>query len=149
MKSLFNTSDNDELVERLSRLRGNAPALWGKMNASQMVTHAQQPLKVAFGELKLKRGLIGFLFGRIAKKKLLAEGSFSRNLPTDKHFLVHSNPEFEKEKNELIKLVKRFAQAGPKGLSKADHPFFGPLSETEWDVLQWKHLDHHLRQFGV
>jgi hypothetical protein len=149
MKSLFNTPDNDELIERISLLHGNSTALWGKMSVSQMVTHAQQPLKVALGELKLKRGLIGFLFGRIAKKKLLAEGPFSKNLPTDKNFLVHTSPEFEKERNELTRLVKRFAQAGPQGLSREKHPFFGRLSETEWDVLQWKHLDHHLRQFGV
>ncbi len=35
------------------------------------------------------------------------------------------------------------------GLSKDPHPFFGNLNSEEWDTLNWKHLDHHLRQFGV
>jgi hypothetical protein len=44
--------------------------------------------------------------------------------------------------------VRTFQQRGPTALAP-EHPFFGPLTATEWDRLQWKHLDHHLRQFGA
>ena len=30
-----------------------------------------------------------------------------------------------------------------------EHPKFGPLTQSEWGRLAWKHRDHHLRQFGV
>ena len=46
-------------------------------------------------------------------------------------------------------LVDRFGVAGPSGLTSLPHPFFGPLSSEEWQALQWRHLDHHLRQFGA
>jgi hypothetical protein len=119
------------------------------MNVAQMLAHCQQPLRVAYGELKLKQGLMGILFGRIIKKKLSGEQPFKKNLPTDKSFKITEPREFEKEKQQLISLVKKFSSEGPAALTKHPHPFFGKLSIEEWDNLSWKHLDHHLQQFGV
>jgi len=45
-----------------------------------------------------------------------------------------------------VKLMERLA-ATPRA-NGAEHPFFGPLTNEEWNALQWKHLSHHLRQFG-
>jgi hypothetical protein len=150
MKSLFNTEDNQEIINRINSLKNTSQALWGKMNVSQMLSHAQVPLKVAFGEMKLKRGIPGILFGSMIRKKLTRdERPFDRNLPTDKGFIVTDEREFEKEKNDLIETVKRFREMGPEGLSKDPHPFFGKLTSSDWDQIQWKHLDHHLRQFGA
>lgn len=149
MKSLFDPTDNHELIERINSLSAQSGSLWGKMNVSQMLAHAQHPLQVAFGELKLKRGLMGMLFGTMVKKQMMTAPQFKRNLPTDKHFLVTTAKNFEEEKNKLINLVRRFAELGPEGISKDPHPFFGRMTTTEWDVIQYKHLDHHLRQFGV
>lgn len=149
MKSLFDTKTNEEIISRINLLTTDSKNQWGKMSVSQMVTHAQRPLLVAFGELKLKRGLIGILFGTMAKKSLVKPEPFKRNLPTDPNFIVREQREFEQEKQKLIELVKRFAASGPAGLSQEPHPFFGKLTVAEWDILQAKHLDHHLRQFGV
>ena len=150
MKSLFNTSDNAEVINRINRLTSNSKAEWGKMNVGQMLTHAQRPLRVALDELKLKRTLVGLLFGGMAKKKLArGEEPFSKNLPTDKNFVVTDQRNADEEKKNLIALVQRFAKAGPAGLSRDAHPFFGYMTTQEWDTLMWKHLDHHLRQFGA
>jgi hypothetical protein len=149
MKSLFNASDNEAIIKRIHQLSGNTPALWGKMNATQMLAHLSQPMKVSFGELRLKRGLMGILFGSIAKKQMVNELPFKKGLPTDKNFIIKNTGNFEEEKRKVISLVKRFAQEGPSGLSQQPHPFFGKLTSAEWDMLSWKHLDHHLRQFGV
>ncbi|HEX8517684.1 MAG TPA: DUF1569 domain-containing protein [Bacteroidia bacterium] len=150
MESLFNPKDNQRIIDRINSLTNKSQAQWGKMNVSQMLAHSQVPLSVAFGEHKLKRGLMSVLFGRMFKNKLMKdEKPFDRNLPTDKRFIVVEQREFEKEKDKLIELVQRFVKAGPDGLTKDPHPFFGNLSGKEWDILQWKHLDHHLRQFGA
>jgi hypothetical protein len=29
------------------------------------------------------------------------------------------------------------------------HPMFGKMTADQWGRSMWKHLDHHLRQFGV
>ncbi|HUR12171.1 MAG TPA: DUF1569 domain-containing protein [Flavitalea sp.] len=149
MKSLFNAADNQELIDRINLLTPAAKPVWGKMHVAQMLAHSQAPLKVAFGELKLKKGLFGMLFGRIAKRKMLAAPVFKKNLPTDKNFLVQHDVNFEEERKKLVALVQRFHQSGAKGIMMDDHPFFGKLTSEEWDILQYKHLDHHLRQFGV
>lgn len=149
MKSLYSAAGNQEMIGRINLLSANAKAEWGKMSVDQMIVHTQRPLQVAFGDLKLKRTLVGILFGGMAKKKLTSDEPWKKNLPTDKNFIVTDHRNFEEERKKLIALVQRFGQAGPSGISKEPHPFFGQLTPQEWDRLTWKHLDHHLTQFGA
>jgi hypothetical protein len=148
-KSLFDKKENQQILDRINRLTPKSTALWGKMNATQMLAHCQVAPLVAFGEKKLKRGIVGFLFGRLAKKSLLKSEPFGKNLPTGPDFIIKQTLDFEEERLKLILLVKRFADFGPDSLSNEPHPFFGKLTKQEWDILNYKHLDHHLRQFGV
>jgi len=148
MKSLFNTEENNLKKERINKLTPHSQPLWGKMNVSQMLAHMQAPMLVSFGELKLKGGLMGFLFGKMAKKQMLMDKPFKKSMPTMKEFKV-AEKDFETEKNTLLSYIDRFVTEGPKIITKLPHPFFGKLTLEEWDILQWKHLDHHLRQFGV
>jgi hypothetical protein len=148
MKSLFDENTSNDLILRIKNLKPDTKAVWGRMSVSQMLTHAQKPFMVAFDELKLKRGLIGFLFGDMARKKLTGPQPFKKNLPTDKNFVIKDNPNFEMEKEKLINYVQKFAKTGPDGITKLPHPFFGVMTPKEWDTLMYKHLDHHLRQFG-
>ncbi len=148
MKSIFNPEHNKEIIDRIHSVNPELKPQWGKMTAAQMLLHAQAPLKVALNDLQLKRGIIGILFGSIAKKKLTGPEPFGKNLPTDPAFKVKTHPDFEKEKNQLIALVQRLIKVGPEGITKDPHPFFGKMTSAEWDALMWKHMDHHLRQFG-
>jgi len=148
MKSIFNPTHNAEFIERINQLSPSSPALWGKMNVSQMLAHCQVTPKVALDELQMKRELIGILFGKIAKKKLINDKPFDRHLPTFKQAKISDERDFETEKHGLVTLVKRFVNR-PDIITQKPHPFFGPLTLDEWNTLQVKHLDHHLRQFGV
>jgi hypothetical protein len=148
-RTLFRSQDADEIDARIERLKPDTPARWGKMNVAQMLSHCQAPLRVATGEKKLGHSLIGKLFGRMAKKKLMQPGGFEKNMPTHADFKRSTPHEFEREQAELRRLVRAFAKGGPKVLTPDPHPFFGPMTQNEWETLMWKHLDHHLRQFGV
>ncbi len=148
-ESLFDRRNCDEILARIERLTPQSRAQWGKLDVARMLAHCQQPLRVAVGELELKRGLIGILFGGMAKRQLLKPEPFKRGLPTAPEFRVADQREFQKEREALVALVKRFHDGGPQGLTQKPHPFFGVLTTEEWDTLQWKHLDHHLRQFGA
>jgi hypothetical protein len=147
MKSLFNPAENKELIERIERLTPATQPKWGKMRVDQMLGHCQAPFQVAYGELKLKRGLIGFLFGGMAKKQMSGPKPFKQNLPTHPKFVVADQRVFNEEKQKLETYIERFNN--PKAIVLDTHPFFGKMSPNEWDNLMWKHLDHHLRQFGV
>ncbi len=149
MKSVFNPADNAEIIERINKLTPTTPALWGKMNAAQMLTHCQPFIRIAIGELKLKRAFIGLIFGKMAKKKILADGPLEKNMPTLPQAKITWDVDFEEEKAKLIELVARLPKLGYDGLINEPHPFFGKLTNQEWDQLNTKHLDHHLSQFGV
>ncbi|OQA06577.1 MAG: hypothetical protein BWY67_01920 [Bacteroidetes bacterium ADurb.Bin397] len=134
------------LIARINRLHPDSKGLWGKMNVSQMMAHCQAQLRVALGDEKVKQSLIGMLFGKLAKKKVLEAKPFSKNLPTAPSFIIRNNPEFEDAKNKLIGLITRF---NADALTSEPHPFFGKMTVEEWSAGTWKHLDHHLKQFGV
>lgn len=149
MANIFEKQANQSLVERLEKLHAETQPQWGKMNAAQVVLHCQKPLDVADGKLVLKRSLIGFLFGKMAKNDFLKRAEFKKNLPTAPEFKITVSPEFEKEKQVLLELIRKFGTMGPKVLVNKKHPFFGTMNDDEWGILQYKHLDHHLNQFGL
>jgi hypothetical protein len=53
---------------------------------------------------------------------------------------------FDKDRSELLDLMRRFVRASG---TRPPHPFFGKLTEGEWQHWGWRHVDHHLRQFGI
>ncbi|MEO8666680.1 MAG: DUF1569 domain-containing protein [Ignavibacteria bacterium] len=149
MESIFDISANKKLIDRVNKLSPKSKPEWGKMKVSQMLVHCKIPIQSAFGDIKIKREFAGILFGRIAKKMLSGDKPFKKNLPTNKAFQISNDPDLKEEKQKLLKLIRRFIEAGPNGITKQPHPFFGNLTTQEWDNMMWKHLDHHLRQFGV
>jgi hypothetical protein len=149
MESLFNKDTANGILERLEKLQPDSKPLWGKMSVSQMIAHCEAPLNVALGITPLKQSFLGLLFGRIAKRQLLKPEPFKKSLPTAPEFVIKSMPDFTTEKENLKSLIKCFAATEPTTVSSRAHPFFGKMTSDEWGFLQWKHLDHHLRQFGV
>ena len=148
MNSLCESTENAAFVRRIESLEANSSPEWGKMSASQMLAHCQGPCRVAAGQLRLKRALIGRLFGKLAKKKFVtSDAPFSHNSPTDPRFLFPDANDFTGEQSRLVELLTGFGETGV--VTRDPHPFFGPMTEEEWDRLLWKHLDHHLRQFGA
>ncbi len=55
--------------------------------------------------------------------------------------------EFEPDKQALLAVLGRFSET-PRRAVLAPSPVFGPLSRRGWGRLMWRHVDHHLRQFG-
>jgi hypothetical protein len=149
MASIFDKNDNNLIISRINALTPETQPLWGKMNVGQMLSHCQAPLDVASGDLQLKSNFILQIIGKLYKKKILAAPGFKKNSPTAPDFLRNNPVDFEGAKSELIAKVLKFSSLGPKVIANHKHPFFGEMTNEEWDLLQWKHLDHHLKQFGV
>lgn len=150
MKNLFEARTAEEVKARLARLRPESPRLWGTMDAAQAVAHCAVSLETAVGDKNPPRLFIGRLIGRAVKRLALRnEAPFKRNSPTDPAFVMRGAHVLDAERTRLGALIDRFVQAGPEGCTRHPHSFFGPLTPQEWAVLMHKHLDHHLRQFGV
>ncbi len=149
MGSVFDKLGNEEIIRRINTLTPESQPLWGKMNVQQMLSHCQAPIDLAFGDLKLKSNILFLLLGRIFKKKILAAPMFKKNSMTEPSFVRTGDYDFEKTKAELLSKVRRFASEGTASIKIEKHPFFGKMTYEEWDNLHWKHLNHHLKQFGV
>jgi hypothetical protein len=149
MYDLYNKEDNQKIIKRIQKVSQNSVRQWGKMNAAEMLFHLQEPIRVSLGELKLKQALIGKLFGRMALKEVLSDKPFKKGVPTSNEFKPKSDYDLETEKEKLIKLVSSLAEKGPAAISSNPHPFFGKLSPEEWSIITWKHINHHLTQFGA
>ncbi len=150
MESLFDKNTVQKFVERINQLSPETNALWGKMRVEQMLWHCQKPFEIASGALRPKVSpLIKFLFGKSAKKDMTGPKPIKKNLPTFNEAKAIQSAVFEQEKKNLITAIENFQQKGVDGLTKKPHPFFGEMSVQEWNALLSKHLDHHLKQFGV
>lgn len=148
MASIFNHDDNQHLIARINQLTPVSQRQWGKMSVDQMLSHCVAPIDIAFGNKTLKANFLFSLLGRMIKKKVINSPEFKKNSPTAPDFIRTGSYDFDKTKVELIEKVEKFKD-GTQVIKTNVHPFFGPMSAEDWDNLQWKHLDHHLRQFGV
>jgi hypothetical protein len=148
MKSLFEKETSKEMVERVEKLSAEAPRQWGKMNVAQMVAHCGNALDMASGTIHPKRVFIGRIIGPLIRKKYSDESIFTKGSPTSEEIKVESEKDFHTEKQRLKTLIEQFTKSGEKAVTKTPHPFFGPLTPREWGIGMYKHLDHHLRQFG-
>ena len=149
MHSLFDPADRQSVLGRLERLESSAERQWGKMGAAQMLAHCSAAMEAATGETPRKQALIGKIFAPFVRSSLLGEKPFGRNSPTDPTFIVTDERDFEAEKRRLTRLVAVFCESGPEKASAQTHSFLGRLRGEEWGVMMYKHLDHHLRQFGA
>ncbi len=147
MKNLFNASDADEMAARINNIAPNAAKQWGKMDVAQMLAHCGNGLEMAIGIINPKRVFIGRLIGGMLKSKYTDEKPFDKHSPTSTEIRVTDAKEFDKEKARLLRLLKQFSE--DKTATTHPHPFFGKLTPDEWSRGMYKHLDHHLRQFGA
>ncbi len=146
MKSLFDESTSQEIQNRINNISESTNPAWGKMNASQMLYHCQFPLKIVLQKEhpELKPNFLAKLF---FKKAMYNDKPWKRNLPTHSKLKVVDQKEFEKEKQELLNLIKEFSEQRNKQ-EWAPHPMFGKFTREQWGKMQYKHLDHHLQQFN-
>jgi len=148
MKNLFNQTDVSEILNRLDKLTSTSQRQWGKMNVGQMLAHLNASLETALGLNSPKRLFIGRILGPFVKPSYLSEKPLGKNAPTDKFYIYTDNRDFEKEKSKSIALIKQFFDGGASKCTSNPHSFFGKLTPDEWALSQWKHFDHHLRQFN-
>jgi Protein of unknown function (DUF1569) len=147
METFFDKSNQEQFKQRFEKLTAVSGSQWGKMSSAQMLSHCSAPMQVAIGELQMKKHPLRFL-GSILKKSLLGEKPFSKNSPTAREFVRTQDCDFDAEKQKFMTVFNKFAQ-GPSAITCFNHGFFGKMTEDEWGRLIYKHLDHHLKQFGV
>lgn len=144
----------NDLFSLLNNISSETNANWGKMNAQQMVEHLASIFNVSVEKIKFdlvtpEENLPKF------KEFLLSDKPFRENtkapvsligeepLPLD-----HSSYQDAVEKlHDAVEHFETYFKNAPG--KKTIHPVFGPLNFDEWVLLHYKHVTHHLRQFGM
>ncbi len=145
MKTIWDASVKEELINRVEKLSPESQAQWGKMDSAQMLWHCKYPLDVA---IKNENKGNGKFFMKLFKKSLYSDKPFKQGLPTAKFLVATESKNFSDEKQQLIEKISQAHELKSRS-SWNPHPFFGKFSHDQWGQLEYKHLDHHLKQFGV
>jgi len=115
------------------------------MDIGQMLAHCKLPMLASMGKHQIKAGFVKRLIFPLFKSLLYNDKPYKKGTPTDPSYVQSEQKEFEKEKNELLAIVDAFTE---DSITKLPHPVFGKLTIEQWGKANWKHLDHHLTQFG-
>ncbi len=137
-----------DLIARINRLSPASPRQWGRMEVTQMVAHVADQLRIALRDVPVQavRGPFRFAPLRYLIIHVLPWPKGRAKAPPEA--FTTAPTQLDADRTALIALIERFASAPAAQLCPV-HPLFGPVTARDWDVLSWRHLDHHLRQFGV
>jgi hypothetical protein len=151
MSTIFDPKVADDLRRRIEDLTPESQPLWGKMNVGQMMCHVTDGFRMSMGERPLPdqssfldRTLLKFLVIKVIK--------MPRSAPTAAGLdqMKEGTPPaaFQEDRKALVDAFDHICSL-PADHAWASHPKFGPMTHAEWGILGFKHIDHHLRQFGV
>ncbi|SHJ27077.1 DUF1569 domain-containing protein [Pseudozobellia thermophila] len=149
MKNVFDPEVSKELISRINSLTPDTSNQWGRMNVGQMLAHCNVTYDLVYTDKYPKpKGFKKFMIKLLAKKVVTGPKPYKKNMRTSPLFLITDERSFETEKQRLIQYIDKTQKLGATHFHNKESHAFGPLTTSEWNVLFYKHLDHHLRQFG-
>ena len=150
MKNVFENNDTREIIDRINNLSDTTQGLWGKMTVSQMLAHCCVSYEFVYENIHppinpLKR----FLLKIFAKPFVVGDKPYKRNSRTAPEFMIKEDKDFDDEKQRLVEYLIRTQELGEAHFDNKGYRSFGKLNVKEWNTMFYKHLNHHLSQFGV
>jgi hypothetical protein len=152
MKTLANPKDKAEIARRLQSIEPTSPSRWGKMSARQMICHLSDVFRSSMGEREASRASNWIPRLPMRWTALWLPFPWPHGFPAraewDQTKGGTAPTQFEADLAELHRLFDRFTQQ-PRAFEWREHAIFGHMSDAEWQRLGYRHMDHHLRQFGA
>ncbi len=150
MKNVFDASVTNEIIERINNLDNSSKGLWGKMDVAQMLAHCCVTYEFIYTDKHPKPNAFNrFILKTFVKKAVVGDKPYKKNSPTAPAFLIKEPKEFNSEKERLIDYITKTQELGSEHFNNKESHSFGVLTLKEWNTMFYKHLDHHLTQFGV
>lgn len=150
LPNIFNKQVTEDIINRINKLTPTSKPSWGKMNVSQMLAHCNVAYEMIY-ETKHKKpnAIMKFILKAFVKNKVVGEAPYKHNSPTAPQFIMKEEKDFEQEKKRLIAYIEKTTLLGENHFDGKISDSFGVLTKTEWSNMMYKHLNHHLTQFGV
>jgi hypothetical protein len=150
MKNIFDPKVTAELIQRINSLNSETKPLWGKMSVDQMLAHCCVAYEMAYTDKHPKpNALMRLMLKTFVKNGVVNEKPYAKNLRTAPAFIISERKNFEGEKARLIEFLEKTQKLGRQYFEGKESLSFGPMTSIEWNNQFYKHLDHHLTQFGV
>jgi hypothetical protein len=150
LPNIFTEEVANEVIERIEKLNPTSLALWGKMNVGQMLAHCNVTYDMAFTEKYAKPSfIVRFLLKTFVKNGVCNTTPYAKNIRTAPQFVITDQRDFDTEKSKLIAYIRKCQDLGENHFDGRESHSFGKLSKLEWNNMFYKHLNHHLTQFGV
>jgi hypothetical protein len=150
MKNVFSLTDSNEIIDRINQLTPDTKGLWGKMSVAQMLAHCNVSYEMAYEKIHpAPNAFMKFILKLLVKKTVVNETPYKKSSQTAPAFIIKDDKDFDKEKERLINYIKKTQELGASYFEGKESLSFGALNKTEWNNMFYKHLDHHLQQFGA
>lgn len=150
MKNIFSKEVTQEIIDRIQKLSPETQRQWGKMTVGQMLAHCSVTYEMIFENIHPKpKGIQKFILKTFVKQIVVNEKPYKHNNPTAPAFLIKDDKDFHREQTRLMDYIQRTQQLGATHFEQKESNSFGKLSSGQWNNMFYKHLDHHLNQFGV
>ncbi len=151
MENIFDATTVQQYIGRINQLRPDSQRKWGKMSVDQMLAHCNVSYVMIYEPEKLKKpcGLAKWILKTFVKKKVVNDIPYKENIPTAPQFIVQGDKDFDLEKKRLIGFLQKTQDLGTTAFDGKESFSFGKLTAQEWNNMLAKHLNHHLKQFGV
>ena len=150
MKNIFEAKETETVIDRINKLTPTTRPLWGKMSADQMLAHCNVTYEMAFEDKHKKpNGFTKFMLKLFVKNTVVGDKPYKKNSRTAPQFLITNARNFVEEKARLADYIKKAQSLGENHFDGKESHSFGKLTKQEWNIMFYKHLDHHLNQFGV
>jgi hypothetical protein len=150
LPNIFTIEVAIKIINKINLLSPETQPKWGKMTVAQMRAHCNVSYKMVYEDIHPKPNVfIKFLLKNFVKKKVVGESPYGQNSKTAPQFIMKETKDFEKEKLRLIEYICKTQQLGESYFDGKESHSFGTLNKTEWNNMFYKHLQHHLTQFGV
>lgn len=151
LPNIFQKEVTENVIQRINQLTPTTQAQWGKMNVAQMLAHCSVTYEMMYEDKHKKPNFfMRFMLKTFLKKKLTdATTPYQRNSQTAPAFVITGERDFDTEKNRLIAYLRKTQGLGEDYFDGKESLSFDALTKQEWSNLTYKHLDHHLNQFGV
>ena len=147
MKTMFDDAARGDILARIDRVTVDSRPRWGKMNVEMMLAHIHESMRMACGEVVTKPKHMPIRYFPL-KQLIVYVLPFPKGAPTAPELLPSDARTIEHSKTELARVLRAFAERA-SATEWPEHPAFGRMTKRAWGVLCYRHLDHHLRQFGV
>lgn len=150
-KSLHTRVYFDEIVNRISILTENSNRKWGKMDVAQMLKHCDLVLQISLRKVNLvSLNPIFETIGVLTKVEMqIFNNGIPRNMPTFQKLIVNFECDFNESREGLLKTMNEYWENYIHHNLPEKHVLFGKMTEKDWGFLEYKHLNHHLKQFNV